>query len=67
MARLVKRPESIRRQLSARREQRRFAQRILKRLQRPGRVAGHEKTKSVKLRQASGETVTSFFFQADKL
>ncbi len=51
MPRFVKGPEPIGRQLPARREQRRFAHRILERLQRLGRVAGHEKTEPVKLRQ----------------
>ena len=67
MPRFVERPEPIRRQLSARREQRRFAHGLLECFQRATVVAGHEKAKAIELRQALRENVTSFFFQVAKL
>ena len=64
MPRLVKRPESVRRQLPAGGEEGRFAHGVLKGRERLARVAGHEKAKAVELRQAFGKIVGSFFFQA---
>jgi len=43
--------KAVGRQLPARSEQSRFAHRILERFQRLRRIAGHEKTEPVKLRQ----------------
>jgi hypothetical protein len=39
----------------------------LKRLQRPGSIASHQKTKSVKLRLGSGKTARFIFFQGNKM
>ena len=67
VARLVKGPETIGGQLSARGKQGRFAKRILKSLQGLGGIAGHQKTESVKLRQGSGKTARFIFFQGIKV
>jgi hypothetical protein len=63
----MERPESIWRELSARREERCCAQGILERSNRAGRVPGHEKAEPIELRQALCEDVTSFLFQENKL
>ena len=67
MARLMERPEPIRRELTTRGEERRFAQRFLERVNRAVLVAAHQKTEAIELRQALRENMTSFPFQADKL
>ena len=61
---LVKRPEPVRGQLPAGGEESSFAQGVLKSLQCPATIASHQKTKSVQLRQGSGETARFIFFQA---
>ena len=67
MARLMESPETIRRKVPVRGEERGLAQCILKRLDRPARIPSHEKAVAIELRQALRENVTPFFFQANKL
>ena len=64
MTRFVKSPKTIGWKLSAGSEQGCFAQGFLKCLQCPGRIAGHEKTKPVKLRQTTRESLGFFGFQS---
>ena len=67
MARLMESPETVRREVPVRGEERGLAQCILKRLNRARRIPGHEKAVAIELRQTLRENVTPFFFQANKL
>ena len=66
MPRLVETPEPVVGQLPAGGEQRGFAERVLKSLKRFRRIAEHEVTEAVELRQIARELRDFFALQGDK-
>jgi hypothetical protein len=67
MPRLVKRPETIGRQLPAGGEECGLSHRVLKSFHRLSRIAGHEKAEAIELRETLGKLAGFVFFQIPNL